>query len=269
MSSLFQITKKDLRRFLPNRSDFANKSEGGKCLIIAGSEGMWGACYLCAKSAARIGAGYVYLSADTKNLGDHSDFLTSKITATMKLTDYKAIALGPGLKITPLYKKLFHHIEKNFDGPVVIDAGALELVKKLKSNWIITPHEGELARLLNISSDEIIKDRLKAARLAQEKFGGLVILKGHYTLVATPSITYEIQTGNKALAKAGTGDVLTGMIAGLLSQGLKPYEAAILATGLHGYMADRWAKDKDYLSLMASDLIEALPQALFDLRKKK
>lgn len=269
MSSIFQITKKDLRRFLPKRSDSSNKSDGGKCLIIAGSEGMWGACYLCARSAARIGAGYIYLPTETKNLTEHPDFLSSKITKTMKLTEYQAIAIGPGLRITPLNKKLFHHIEETFEGPVVIDAGALELINKLKSNWIMTPHEGELSRLLKISSDEIRKDRVKAARLAQEKFGGIVVLKGHYTLVATHSMIYEIQTGNKALAKAGTGDVLTGMIAGLLSQGLKPHEAAILAVGVHGYMADRWVKDKDYLSLMASDLIEALPQVLFTLRKKK
>lgn len=269
MSSLFRITKKDLRKFLPKRAETANKSHGGKCLIIAGSEGMWGACYLSALSAARVGAGYVYLPASTKNLNEHPDFLSNEIVKEMSLESFGAIAIGPGLKITSTHKKLFHHIEKTFAGPVVIDAGALELVKKLKANWIITPHEGELSKLLNISSDEIRKDRFKAAQMAQEKFGGIVILKGHYTLIATKAMIYEIQTGNKALAKAGTGDVLTGMIVGFLSQGLKPVDAAILACGVHGYIADRWVKDKDYLSLMASDLIGDIPRALFALRKKK
>lgn len=269
MSSLFRITKKDLRKFLPTRADSANKSHGGKCLIIAGSEGLWGACYLAAKSASRVGAGYVYLPASTKSLTEHPDFLSHEISEHISLENFNALAIGPGLTITPVIKKFFHRLEKEFNRPVIIDAGALELIKKLKPNWIITPHEGELAKLLNISSDEIRKDRVKAAQIAQENFGGIVVLKGHYTLVASKSMIYEIHTGNKALAKAGTGDVLTGMIAGLLSQGLKPIDAAILGCGLHGYIADRWVKDKDYLSLMASDLIQELPGALFNLRKKK
>ncbi|MCM2352343.1 MAG: NAD(P)H-hydrate dehydratase [Pseudobdellovibrio sp.] len=269
MSSIFRITKKDLRKFLPKRADSANKTHGGKCLIIAGSEGMWGACYLSALAALRVGAGYVYLPSTIKNLTEHPDFLSYEISEKMNLNHYKALAIGPGITITPKIKKLFHHIEKEFNNPVIIDAGALELVKKIKTNWIITPHEGELAKLLNISSDEIRKDRFKAAQMAQEKFGGIIVLKGHHTLVATKSMIYKIQTGNKALAKAGTGDVLTGMIVGFLSQGLKPTHAAVLACGVHGYIADRWVKDKDYLSLMASDLIDEIPRALFTLRKKK
>lgn len=269
MSSIFRITKKDLKKFLPERTDSANKTHGGKCLIIAGSEGMWGACYLSALAASRVGAGYVYLPATTKNLTEYPDFLSCEVTDEMNLEHYKAIAIGPGLRITTAHKKLLHHIEKTFTGPVVIDAGALPLIQKLKPNWIMTPHEGELAKLLTISSEDIRKDRLKAAHMAQENFGGIIVLKGHNTLVATKSMIYEIQTGNKALAKAGTGDVLTGMITGLLSQSLKPVEAAILACGIHGYIADRWVKDKDYLSLMASDLVAEIPRALFTLRKKK
>lgn len=269
MSSIFRITKKDLRKFLPQRADSANKTHGGKCLIVAGSEGMWGACYLSALGAARVGAGYIYLPATTKNLSDYPDFLSYKISEKMNLDHFKALAIGPGLTVTTTIKKLFHHLEEQFAKPVIIDAGALALVKKIKENWIITPHEGELAKLLDMSSDEIRKDRFKAVKMAQEKFGGIVVLKGHHTLVATKSMIYEIQTGNKALAKAGTGDVLTGMIVGFLAQGLNPIDAAVLACGVHGYVADRWVKDKDYLSLMASDLIDEIPRALFTLRKKK
>ena len=269
MSSIYQITKKDLRKFLPKRSDDANKTHGGKCLVIAGSQGMWGACYLSAQAASRVGAGYVYLPSTTLDLTKHPDFLSSEISEKMNLDSYTALAIGPGLTLTPMIKKLFHRLEKEFTRPLVVDAGALELIQKLKPNWIMTPHEGELARLLDISSDDIRKDRFKAAQKAQEKFGGIIVLKGHHTLVATKSMIYEIQTGNKALAKAGTGDVLTGMITGLLSQSLKPVEAAILACGIHGYIADRWVKDKDYLSLMASDLVAEIPRALFTLRKKK
>lgn len=268
MPSVMIIKKRDLPRLIPKRAEDAHKQAGGKCLIIAGSEGMWGACYLCARSATRIGAGYVYLSADTKNLTEHPDFVSSKITAHMDLSEYSAIAFGPGLKIDSLYEKVFHHIERAFKKPVVIDAGGLPLIKKLKDNWLITPHEGELSKLLQVPCSEIHANRKKYIKLAQEKYGGIIVLKGPHTLIATDHLIYEIQTGNKALAKAGTGDVLTGMIVGLLSQGLEPADAAILAVGLHGHMADGWVKEKDYLSLMASDLIAELPRALFKLRKK-
>lgn len=267
MSSLFLITKKDLRRLLPKRTNTANKTTGGKCLIIAGSEGLWGAAYLCAEAASRMGAGYVYLPANTKSLTKHPDFLSVKLSQTMSLQKYSNIAIGPGVSLSPLHKNLLLHIEKTFEGPVVIDASCLPLIKKLKSHWLITPHEGELAKLLNVTSDKIRKNRIHAVKQAQENFGGIIILKGHHTLIATTSVIYEIQTGNKALAKAGTGDVLTGMIAGLLSQGIKPVDAAILACGVHGYIADQWVKNNDYLSLMASDILKEISRALFALRK--
>lgn len=268
MSIAASIHTKDLKALIPLRTKTSNKSHGGKCLVIAGSRGLWGASYLCSKAALRVGAGYVYLSSETKDLSQHPDFLSARISTSMKLDVFSTILIGPGLKPTLKNKKLFHHIERNFEKPVVIDAGALPLITKLKPNWIITPHEGELSKLLNMPADEIRKDRVKAIKIAQNKFGGIIILKGNNTLIAHSSKIYKVMTGNKALAKAGTGDVLAGMISGFLSQGVKPIDAAILACGLHGHLADLWIKNKDYLSLMASDLIEMIPNALFTLRKK-
>lgn len=266
MTSIIPITKSDLPSLLPKRAKNAHKQAGGKSLIIAGSLGMWGAAYLCGLACYRVGAGYVYLSDNTPNLTEHPDFLSVGVSEKMSLENFSAIAIGPGLNITSKTKNIFLHIKRKFKNPVVVDAGALDLITDLTENWIITPHEGELARLLKTSADEIRRDRFKAVRLAQEKFGGIIVLKGKNTLIANNNNTYEIKTGNKALAKAGTGDVLAGIITGFLSQGLKPINAAVLACGLHGYIADRWAKDKDYLSLMASDLIEEIPRALFRLR---
>jgi len=268
MPSIIHIFKKDLPALLPQRSEFAHKQHSGKCLIIAGSKGLWGASFLCGLAAYRVGAGYVYLPDDIKDLILYPDFLSVKVSPNLDLKPFATIAIGPGLMITPETEKIFSHLEKNFKNPAIIDAGALALVKRLHENWIITPHEGEMAKLLNISANEIRADRLKAIQAAQKKFGGIVVLKGPHTLIANAKNIYEIETGNKALAKAGTGDVLTGMIAGLLSQGLKPINAVVLACGLHGHMADRWIKEKDFLSLMASDLIKLLPQTLFSLRKK-
>lgn len=269
MASVIRITKKDLPALLPQRTQFAHKQDSGKCLIIAGSEGLWGASFLSGLAAYRVGAGYVYLPAETKDLNLYPDFVSVKMSANLNLEPFSAIAIGPGLIITPEIKKIFLHIEKKFTQSVLVDAGALPLIKRLPDNWIITPHEGEMAKLLQTTSAEVRADRMKVVKLAQKTFGGTVILKGHHTLIANAQNMYQIETGNKALAKAGTGDVLTGILAGFLSQGLKPINACVLACGLHGYLADRWVKDKDYLSLMATDLIEALPQALFALRKKK
>lgn len=268
MASVIRITKNDLPALLPQRTEFAHKQDSGKCLIIAGSEGMWGASYLCGLGAYRVGAGYVYLSESTKDLNLYPDFVSVKVSANLDLNPFAAMAIGPGLIVTPEIKKLFLHLEKDFKKPVIVDAGALSLVKRLPKDWIMTPHEGEMAKLLKTTAEKIRADRFKAVRTAQKNFGGIIVLKGPHTLIANEKNIYEIETGNKALAKAGTGDVLTGMIAGFLSQGLKPINAAVLACGLHGLIADRWIKEKDFLSLMASDLIKSLPKTLFSLRQK-
>ena len=269
MPNVIPITKSELPSLLPKRAKDVHKHNGGKSLIIAGSQGLWGAAFLSAQACYRVGAGFVYLSDETPELTLHPDFLSLPINEDLPLNEFSTIAMGPGLNLTPELRNFFFHIQRGFTKPVVIDASALSLVTDLADNWIITPHEGELAKLLQTTAEEIRKDRYKAVRLAQDSFGGIVVLKGHKTLIANDHNTYEIQTGNKALAKAGTGDVLTGMITGFLSQGLKPINATVLACGLHGYLADRWVKHNDYLSLMPSDLLKLLPEAIFTLRHKK
>lgn len=267
MASVIRITKNDLPALLPKRTKFAHKQDSGKCLVIAGSKGLWGASFLCGLAAYRVGAGYVYLPAETKDLNLYPDFVSVKISTQLNLEPFSAIAIGPGVISSPELKKIFHHLENDFKKPVVVDAGSLSFVRRLPDHWIITPHEGEMAKLLNMTAEAVRKDRYKTVTQAQKKFGGIVILKGHHTLIANDKNIYEILTGNKALAKAGTGDVLTGMLVGFLSQGLKPLNACVLACGLHGHLADRWIKENDFLSLMASDLISLLPKTIYSLRK--
>ncbi len=273
MASVKKYSLKHARNDLPRIFKHANKTRGGKCLIVAGSTGQWGAAVLCAQAAARIGSGYVYVF-DKQGLFptcQNPDFLVIKKLS--KLKGYSSIAVGPGYQNHKEIVQLISRMQKLSLHAVVLDAEALNALATLHkpihlpADWIITPHEGELSRLLNISAKIIRSDRKKFVRLAQKKFGCIVLLKGHKTLVASAKTTtitvQEIQSGNVALAKAGTGDVLTGVIAGLLSQGLKPIKAACLGAFAHGYIADHWLLSKhDALSLMASDLILKMPKVL-------
>jgi NAD(P)H-hydrate epimerase len=264
-----------IKKLLPKRKKTDSKMAGGKCLIIAGSKRMPGAAILAARAAARSGSGYVYLATDIalKNSLKNPDFIILDINKKLPLHDFSSIAIGPGLgknrKILSLIKNIKSAGLKN----VVMDADALNVLSKnqkqlpLPSSWIVTPHTGELSRLLGekISPTE----RKKNLNKAQAHLGCILLLKGNPTFVANSSESYSVNAGNKALAKAGTGDVLTGIIAGLLAQGLKPMDAAIAGALLHGSIADEWVKSKDYVSLMASDLVERIPETLYNLRTKK
>lgn len=261
------------QKCLPIRRRTDNKTRGGKCIVIAGSKGQWGAAILCAEAAARVGAGYVYLYDPQGKFpfGKNPDFLT--IQKEKDPTLFHSVAIGPGLKSSTLIlNKIKTLIQKKYQ-PVVLDAEALNVISEhpirfaLLKSWILTPHEGELSRLLQVSSETIRQNRQKYARLAQEKLGCIIVLKGHRTLIASAGELWEVLSGNSSLAKAGTGDVLTGMIAGFLSQGVKPIEAAKLAVFIHGYISDQWiAEGHDQLSLMASDLIKWLPTGLSKIR---
>jgi NAD(P)H-hydrate epimerase len=268
--------KSQALRDLPRRLKKQNKSHAGKSLIIAGSQGMWGAAVLAAKACARTGSGYTYILDSRRRFpsGKDPDFLTiSSLSLTKK--HFSAIALGPGLNNGPqIIKTIQYLIQKSFPA-VVLDAEALNALAKTKKKmilpktWVLTPHEGELARLLKISSEKIRSDRLFWVKQAQKKFGCVVLLKGFHSLVADHKKVFQIMSGNPALAKAGTGDVLTGMVTAFLAQGLDTTKASCLAAYLHGKIADDWLKNKnDMISLMASDLVDQLPATIHRLRKK-
>ncbi|MBC7420331.1 MAG: NAD(P)H-hydrate dehydratase [Bdellovibrio sp.] len=257
------------RKQIPLRKNTDNKSSGGKTLVIAGSEGKWGAAILCAKAASRSGAGYVYVLNKNNDFPscEHPDFLTIKKIGG--LSEFQSIAVGPGLIDKKFIEKcIFKFIKLKFR-TVVLDAEALNTLAKMKKlpklpgTWILTPHEGELSRLLDISSKKIKANRKKYALIAQKKFGCIILLKGFHTLVADSTDVWKVNSGNSSLAKAGTGDVLTGMIAGFLSQNVKPIHAACLAAYVHGMIADQWIDDgNDHLSLTASDMLTRLPAVL-------
>lgn len=265
---LLQAKKK-----LPVRKKIANKTTGGKVCVVAGSVGMEGALQLAAQAASRCGAGYVYvLSSQKKSL--NPDFLSTSISRIKKMI-FNSCVLGPGFRSPTKIGLLLRHWIKQKQSYVVLDAEALNWLSKnsfpqLPSDWVLTPHEGEAARLLKKSSTYVRKNRLAAVQQVQKKYGGIVLLKGYQTLVCDGEKTLKIKSGNPSLAKAGSGDVLAGMIAAFLAQRQKAsvVDMVCLAAYLHGRIADDWLKEgNDVLSLRPVDLLERIPKSLAKLRK--
>jgi len=187
------------------------------------------------------------------------------------------VALGPGISTLGETPALAREIARRVPLPMVIDAdglnalvGHLEELRDAPSERIITPHPGEMSRLLGCSVREVQEDRLAAALKAAKLGGCCVVLKGAGSVIADPQGNVRlVPTGNPAMASGGMGDVLTGMIAGLLAQGMKPMDAASLGTYVHGWMGDMWAAMKGKRGLAATDLIAMIPESLETLLEGK
>lgn len=255
-----------VRRWIPVRKATDHKSKGGKTLIWAGSSEYPGAALLACEAASRVGSGYVYCS-EKEVVHHRPEVIPWK---QMDFSKMNSVLLGPGLGVGKSTLSALQSLAKQ-NVPAVIDADALttaaqEKFHQFQKHWIFTPHAGELSKLISLSAQEIENDRLYAARVAQKKLKGIVVLKGFHTVVAYPEFSIIVPTGNVSLAKGGSGDVLGGMIAGFLSQQVPFEKAPLLACYLHGRMADQWMKKKDFLSLTPQDLLLELPTALKALR---
>ncbi|MBY0385919.1 NAD(P)H-hydrate dehydratase [bacterium] len=270
---VFEFGLRQAQKNLPARKKNDNKTVGGKICVIAGSRGMEGALQLTAQAASRCGAGYVYVLSSTKK-SLNPDFLSTSVLQIKKIK-FDSCVLGPGFSSPQKIALFLRHWLKQKQSNVVLDAEALNWLAKnsfpqLPNDWILTPHEGEMARLLKKSSAYIRKDRIEAVIRTQKKYGGVVLLKGHQTLICDGTQILKINSGNPSLAKAGSGDVLAGMIAAFLAQRKKSsvISAASLAAYLHGRIADDWLEEgNDVLSLRPVDLLERLPKSLAKLRK--
>ncbi len=269
---------------LPVRSDISNKSTFGKVLNIAGSKNYIGAAYLSSLSALKTGAGYVTLACPDFivpivapmmpevtyiYLNSNDEGSISENNFIKNICDYNVISLGCGITSNEDTRKFVFNIlnSLNKTQKVVIDADGINILSNYKGeislkNTIITPHPKELSRLLNVSAEEINENREKYARITSQTFECITVLKGHDTVVTNGEKIYINKSGSSALAKAGTGDVLTGIIAGLLAQKLSPVDAAITGTYLHGASGDIAAFDLTKYSVLASDVIEYLPFAI-------
>lgn len=274
------ITKHQIKKLLPKRTRSSNKTDAGHVLIIGGGSGLFGAGLLSALAATRSGAGYTHLMTDLVKFPwlKFPDFIVHPI----KLSELKnksnfAVGIGPGLGKQKSKVTILKHLLKNHFEYVVADADALSIIAEngiapLPPSWILTPHAGELARLLQTTSKKIEADRKKALILAQKKYGCTILLKGSETMIISPeskkiSVFYE---GPASLSKAGTGDVLLGIIAAFRAQKLSPHDACLLGAYIHGNAAKAWEEQgNDELSLRPMDLIDKISGTLFLLRNSK
>lgn len=257
------------QNLLPPRPRSSHKGDFGHVLVIGGDHGMAGAVRMAGEAALRIGAGLVTVATRPEHVSVVSsmrpELMCHGITVVQDLKKLLAratvIVLGPGLGQSHWSQELFHFTLLS-EQPKLLDADALNLLSKQpqkREDWILTPHMGEAARLLKITSEEIQADRITAAQQLQKQFGGVAILKGAGTLIQSSAQNLSIcNAGNPGMASGGMGDVLSGVIGGLLAQGLTLQQAAELGVCTHATAGDLAAKKEGERGLLALDLMPFL-----------
>ena len=279
--------KNIVKRAVPNRPDNANKGTMGTLLSICGSFGMAGAAILAGKSALRCGVGLEKLAIPKSiypiaavsilesvflPLSETSDGKISRTNIPSLLLEAKkstAVLLGCGLSVCDDTKALVKSFVENCTAPMVLDADALnciaenpEILKKRKSDIIITPHPGEMGRLCGITAKEVNAGRVDVALSFAKKYGVITVLKGSGTIIASPNGQALLNTtGNSGMATGGSGDVLAGMTAGLLAQGKSAFDCAAAAVYLHGLAGNFAAEKLGKISMLPSDIIDYIAQA--------
>ena len=272
----------------------AHKGDCGNLLVIAGSVGKTGAAILTAKSAVRSGAGLVTIAVPESINSIIESCVTEAMTYPLPETSKKiikadsfniikkllkgktCIAIGPGLGAESNTKKLIFKLIKESTVPMVIDADALnaisenpEILKKAKAPIILTPHPNEMARLVKKDTKQVCKEKINIAKNFAKKYNVILILKGAGTVIAMQDESIFINSsGNQGMASGGTGDVLTGIIAGFVSYGYTPNISAITGVYIHGAAGDTAASKKGFAGLIASDIIEALPYEIKKLENR-
>ncbi len=259
---------------LPRRKPDAHKGDCGRVLILAGSRGMAGAAVLAANGAYRGGAGLVTLAVPEDIVDVVASLQTCAIVRSLPpagTVEADVVAIGPGLGSSPATGELVRQYFAQATLPLVIDADGLnafadqpDRLATGKMPRILTPHPGELARLMGSTPAAINRARRASAEAAARRFKAIVVLKGKGTVVTDGKKTAINETGNPGMATGGTGDVLTGLIAALVGQGLSPFDAARLGVHLHGRAGDLAAEKLGVHSMMATDLLDFLPAALLE-----
>lgn len=282
------ITSRDFPRELLDRKPSSHKGSFGHLLVLAGSEGMTGAASLAALASLRVGAGLVTLGIP-KSLNeileikltevmtlplDETPGKTLSLKALGRIKEFaqrcRALAIGPGISRNDSTKQLVKRVVAEIEVPIILDAdgitafaGEISFLRQRRAPLIITPHPGEMGRLLESPTDKIQNDRIKAATTLAKEIGKVVVLKGARSIIADRGREVWINpTGNPGMASGGTGDVLTGMIGGLMVQGISPLLAARTGVYLHGLAGDIAARKREELTLVAHDIIESLPEAI-------
>ena len=278
-----------MKGILKKRKKDTHKRDYGHVFVLAGSRGLTGAAALCANASLRAGAGLVTLGIPSSlNLvmeAKLTEVMTCPLAETRKATlslraksdilnkvkGADVIIVGPGLSRHPETKKLIRQLIVNIKKPMVLDADALNAVsddvsilKKIHQGYIVTPHPGEMSRLVKKSTAYVKNNRLSIAKKFSNNYNAVVVLKGSGTVVTDCGAKKHCinKSGNPGMATAGSGDVLAGIIGGFLAQGLALFEAARLAVYVHGVAGDLAAREKGEIGLIASDILDKVPPAI-------
>ena len=270
-----------IRRLLPRRARDTHKGDYGKILLLCGSRGFTGAAALAARGALRTGAGLVYLAVPESIYAIEAVKLTEPVVLPLPEEDgmlcsaslakigellpkMDAVLFGSGSGIGPGTEKVLEFLLKNAECPLILDADGITLAARHKdilrdrlAPTILTPHDGEFARLKPIDAP-----RLEQTMAMARELGAVVLRKGHRTLITDGTECWENQTGNPGMATGGSGDVLSGIILSLLGQGLQPLLAAAAGAWLHGAAGDLAAEKMGEYGMLPGDLVEELPRLL-------
>lgn len=287
----FTYDREDIKR-LPVRPAYSNKGSFGKVLVIAGSKDVYGACHLCARAAYAAGAGLVKVLTAKENAdlvkislpeaivlsyGTEAEVTSEQWEAwAEEIRQASALVIGPGIGLESMSSKLLGLVMETGNAPVILDADALHLLSQtetylirrkvegfgdlvnLSDRFILTPHLKEMARLMHVDTREVADHFPEVALWATKAAGYTLVLKDARTMVTQQGKAYINCSGNNGMATGGSGDVLAGVIAALVAQGMMPYEAATLGVYLHGLAGDDAAAKKGLYSMIASDIIDSL-----------
>lgn len=290
---VFLLESADIAPLLPPRAPDAHKGTFGHLLIVAGSMGKTGAAAMAGRAGLRSGAGLVTIAAPLSQqpiiaalgMETMTEALPETPGQTLGLkakgrilelaqrTD--AVALGPGVSLDPETQSLVRELVLEVDRPLVVDAdgltalaGHLDLLKTASAPRCLTPHPGEMARLLGVTTADVQADRIGSVRSFCQRYRTFLVLKGARSVLGEPGGTIYINpTGNPGMATGGSGDVLTGMIGSFLARGMDPRNALLAAVFLHGLAGDLAQEEKGEEGLIAGDILEAVPRAILRVRR--
>ncbi|MGL4655356.1 MAG: NAD(P)H-hydrate dehydratase [Sarcina sp.] len=270
-------------KLLPIRELAGYKGQYGKVMIVAGSQGFTGAAYITTQAAVRAGSGLVTLCSDSYTQRVVSNKVIEAMTCDYNfeknrflelINSYDCVAIGPGLGNNDKTLELLKLILKIHKGKIVIDADGLnvlskdmDLLKRTDAQVVITPHSGEMAKLIGKDVSYVNNNREEVSKILAQKYNIIVLLKGHHTIITDGKKVYINPTGSSAMSSGGMGDCLTGIIVSLIGQGIDLIGAAIVGAYMHGAIADELSMDK--YSVQASDIIEKISSYMKKLLEKR
>lgn len=290
-----RIDRNSIAGFPPKRERDAHKGSFGSVLVIAGSSSMRGAAAFAVQGALRTGAGLVrlvsvekcidtvsvlapeatYIEAESDDYG-YMLFDSSKDAILEALKKSDSVVIGPGMGVTNDTAEILRLVVQNAEVPVIIDADGInciaddiEILMNRKSELIITPHPGEMARLLQCETQMINDNRVTVAEKYAEKYGITVVLKGAGTLVADANNTAANHTGNPGMSRGGSGDILAGMIGSIAAQGYSPFDAASAGVYMHGLAGDAAAEKLGQEAMLPRDIVASVSDAFRILKEKQ